>query len=382
MNSWRGELLASSKADAEGKLQGCFKAYAEGEDVNIEELRLFATIWGIEEKLFEEALEQARQLRGTGEKDRADFSRPETQSRVEQEPTAQPRAKAGAERPAFRLPRKPEPEAEPVGGTKPKWVEEIMEVMRAKTKSKPEPEPEPGPEPETEAEPEPQADVGGGEEDDTNPANNIRRKLWRMGEALKWIKTKGVELPVDKVGSAICWLAGPDEVAGRACFVECFGEVEGGKAWAAGFPRAPGSVNEIYTVAQRLGWRYPIAVNLNRLDRMVQQTEAALMRASAEIYQAGNELVRPVRAEVQATKGRKTVVAVLVKIDHAFLKTELTRLIDFFNWKGEVRNGAAVPNDVVKTTSASQSAVMRFAKQSSDQAIKSASSRSPRARTD
>jgi hypothetical protein len=100
-------------------------------------------------------------------------------------------------------------------------------------------------------------------------------------------------------------------------------------------------------VAQRLGWRYPIAVNLNRLDRMVEQVETALIRAQAEIYQAGNELVRPVRVEVQATKGRKTVVAVLVKIDQPFLKTELTKLIDFFNWKGEIRKGAAVPNDVV-----------------------------------
>jgi hypothetical protein len=184
-------------------------------------------------------------------------------------------------------------------------------------------------------------------EDDTNAANDIRRKLWRMGEALKHIKAKGVELPVDQVGSAICWLAGADKAAGRATFVECFGEAEGGKTWAEGFPEIYGSVNDIYTVAQRLGWRYPIAVNLNRLDRMVEQTEAALMRVQGDIYQAGNELVRPVKVEVQATKGRKTVVAVLVKMDQAFLKTELTKLIDFFNWKGDVRQGAAVPNDVV-----------------------------------
>jgi hypothetical protein len=209
----------------------------------------------------------------------------------------------------------------------------------------PEPEAEAEPELEPEAEPtaEPQAEV----EDDTNAANNIRRKLWRMGEALKHLKAKGVDPPVNKVGSAVCWLSGPDKAAGRACFVECFGEAEGGKAWAAGFPEMPGSVDDIYTVAQRTGWRYPIAVNLNRLDRMVEQTEAALMRVPAEIYQAGNELVRPVRVEVQATKGRKTVVAVLVKIDQAFLKTELTKLVDFFNWKGDVRKGAAVPNDVV-----------------------------------
>ena len=44
-----------------------------------------------------------------------------------------------------------------------------------------------------------------------------------MGEALKHIKAKGVELPVDQVGSAICWLAGADKAAGRATFVECFG---------------------------------------------------------------------------------------------------------------------------------------------------------------
>ena len=186
-------------------------------------------------------------------------------------------------------------------------------------------------------------------EDDTNAANNIHRRLWRLGEALKHIKA--IDIPIepltDKVGSAICWLCGPDKAAGRACLVECFGEEAGGKLWAAGFPEIPGSLNDIYTVAQLAGWRYPITVNLNQLDLMVEQTEAALMRARAEIYQAGNELVRPVRVEVQATKGRKAVVAVLVKIDQAFLKTELSKLVDFVTWKGEVRKGAAVPNDVV-----------------------------------
>jgi hypothetical protein len=131
---------------------------------------------------------------------------------------------------------------------------------------------------EEETQPRPEAQAGE-VEDDTNPANNIRRKLWRMGQALKYIKAANVELPPERVGSAISWLSGPDQAAGRACFVGCFGEAEGGKLWAMGFPEIPGSVDDIYTVAQRLDWRYPIAVNLNRLDRMVEQTEAALMRA-------------------------------------------------------------------------------------------------------
>ena len=197
--------------------------------------------------------------------------------------------KGALKKPKLKIPRIGERDRE---GSK---LDAIMAGLRARKK--------PGPESEPEAEAgELEAEV----EDDTNAANNIRRKLWRMGEALKHLKAKGVDLSMDRVGSAICWLSGPDKAAGRACFVECFGEAEGGKAWAAGFPSISGSVNDIYTVAQRMGWRYPIAVNLNRLDRMVEQTEAALMRVPAEIYQAGNELVRPVRVEVQATKGRKT----------------------------------------------------------------------------
>ena len=51
---------------------------------------------------------------------------------------------------------------------------------------------------------------------------------------------------------------------------------------------------------------------------------------------------------MKATKGRKTVVAVLVQIDSAFLKTELTTHVDFFKWdRREDREGVGVPQDVV-----------------------------------
>ena len=151
--------------------------------------------------------------------------------------------KGALKKPKLKIPRIGERDRE---GSK---LDAIMAGLRARKK--------PGPESEPEAEAgELEAEV----EDDTNAANNIRRKLWRMGEALKHLKAKGVDLSMDRVGSAICWLSGPDKAAGRACFVECFGEAEGGKAWAAGFPSISGSVH-----LGRVGWHCGWRCNANHL---------------------------------------------------------------------------------------------------------------------
>src|SRR5262249_39557524 len=78
------------------------------------------------------------------------------------------------------------------------------------------------------------------------------------------------------------------------------------------------------------------------------RVEKALARVGAEVYQSGSSLVRPVMVEVDAAKGRKTKIAVLVPIHGPFLKSELTRSIDFFKWKqDEKREGIAPPQDVV-----------------------------------
>src|SRR5215470_2029260 len=94
------------------------------------------------------------------------------------------------------------------------------------------------------------------------------------------------------------------------CLLEWAGEKVRSK-WHLGFDGRWGSVERIYAEAQRAGWRYPIAHNLNKLDEMAVRVEAALVRAGAEIYQLGNGLVRPVKIEVWAAKGRKTRIAVL-----------------------------------------------------------------------
>ena len=91
-------------------------------------------------------------------------------------------------------------------------------------------------------------------------------------------------------------------------------------------------------VAQRNGWRYPVAQNLNRLDEMVERVEGALVRVGVDLYQSGGKLVRPVSVMVDATKGRKTRIARLVDVEGAFLKAELSRYVDFFAWKKEVRS--------------------------------------------
>ena len=182
-------------------------------------------------------------------------------------------------------------------------------------------------------------------EDSENQANDIRRKLWRLAGALKFIRPGQIE--PERVGAVIWRLSGGGQ-EGRQCFVDWLG-AKGAELWAEGFAGARWcGVEELWEIAQRAGWRYPIAQNLNRLDEMVEQTEAALVRGKAEIYQAGDQLVRPVQIEVDATKGRKTNVAVLVQIDHPFLKTQLTRLIDYFRWDSkDQRAGIGASSDVV-----------------------------------
>jgi len=108
----------------------------------------------------------------------------------------------------------------------------------------------------------------------------------------------------------------------RAVWVEWlmaneFSEEEARKRWSLGFGRGC-RAEELYEEAQRAGWRYPLAQNLNRLEAMTERAEAALVRVRAEVYQAGGKLVRPVTVEVEAAKKRKTRIARMVPIDHAF----------------------------------------------------------------
>jgi putative DNA primase/helicase len=84
---------------------------------------------------------------------------------------------------------------------------------------------------------------------------------------------------------------------------------------------------------------------------MVERTEAALIRGGAEIYQSGDWLVRPVIREELASKGRKTSIVGLHRVDHAWLKAAIAGKVNFLKWnKGEEKLEPTGPSgDVVNT---------------------------------
>jgi putative DNA primase/helicase len=66
-----------------------------------------------------------------------------------------------------------------------------------------------------------------------------------------------------------------------------------------------------------------------------------------DIYQSGGRLVCPVKVQVDATKGRKTTIAVLAPIQGGSLKELLTEAIDFFKWEGDKRKPCGPHQDLV-----------------------------------
>jgi putative DNA primase/helicase len=196
-------------------------------------------------------------------------------------------------------------------------------------------------------------------EDDTNAANNILRKLWRLQSALEKIEPSQANIQL--VGSVLWRMSELNRSQGEVVwmywlsFKNKFHKEKAQEYWNAGFDKAPfRSVEAIYRQAQSVGWRYPIAQNLNKLEEMVERTEQALVRAGAEIYQNRDRLVRPVRVRMLAAppagsiKTRTTTVATLEKISEPWLKSVTTRYVDFFKWKREHREGIGVPPDVAK----------------------------------
>ena len=166
-------------------------------------------------------------------------------------------------------------------------------VIPDNAKDPPEPEPEPEPEPDTE---EPDEDVEAEYvEDDANAANDVRRRLWRLQSALKIIEPTPINIQV--VGSVLWRMSVSDPVRGEHTWMEWltgqkYEKEKAREHWDDGFEKAPFyPVEVIYRAAQRAGWRYPIARNLNKLEEMVERTEKALVRAGAEIYQNRDRLV-------------------------------------------------------------------------------------------
>jgi putative DNA primase/helicase len=214
------------------------------------------------------------------------------------------------------------------------------------------PEPEAA-KPEADAKPERGAEEGSTEEayteDDVNPANDIRRRIWRIKDALNWIAPDDEML--SKVGAVLWRVSEGNREAGRTVWVdwlEAHGvdDATARAQWAKGF-EGWCKAEDLYLVAQRNGWRYPVAQNLNRLEEIVERVEGALVRVGVDLYQSGGKLVRPVSVMVDATKGRKTRIARLVDVEGSFLKAELTRHVDFFDWKKDARSPKAPSPDVV-----------------------------------
>jgi putative DNA primase/helicase len=212
-------------------------------------------------------------------------------------------------------------------------------------------EPEEEPEPEFEGEPEEEAEPADEETiiEDTDAAEDLRRKLWRISDCLSVLKDGAEVRP--KVLSVLRWMSRASPDAGVQIWVGWLkqhgvSDAEARRLWSEGSEVRTG-VEELYQIAQAQGWRYPVTQNLNRLWEMVERTEAALVRAGVEIYQMSGKLVRPVIAEVDATKGRKTKVAVLVVIERDYLKNELSRWINFGRWVKGDRAGIEPPNQVI-----------------------------------
>jgi putative DNA primase/helicase len=180
-------------------------------------------------------------------------------------------------------------------------------------------------------------------EDDTDPASDIAKRAWRLQTALAFLP-KQWAVPV---GAALWWMVGATHRdVGCSIWVGWLGE-QSRPRWHQGFEGVRFNLEGIYQVAQQKGWRYPLAVNLNRLHEMTERAEAALVRRGMSIYQSGGRLVTPVKIEVDATKGRKTTIAVLSEIQSGSLKAILTEAVDFFKWKDTKRTPCGPPNELV-----------------------------------
>jgi putative DNA primase/helicase len=189
-------------------------------------------------------------------------------------------------------------------------------------------------------------------EDAADAANNTRLRIERLSEALEhvpWDPAMG-----RKVAGVLWRISEGARDAALTALVKWWHDQKVDENANRGvWDSAPGApfvrIEEIYAVAQRRGWRFTVAQNLNRLHEVTERTEAALLRAGAEIYQSSGRLVRVVTGEVDATKGRKTRVARLLPIEPPFLKGEVARYVDFFSWErnGKERKPIGPPPDVI-----------------------------------
>jgi hypothetical protein len=178
---------------------------------------------------------------------------------------------------------------------------------------------------------------------------NFQRKLWRIKDALKMLKADTVIAA--KVGNVLWRMTEESPQTGCDVWVAWLkdngvSDEDARSVWADGFPEWAWA-DEVYEAAQRVGWRLPITHDPNRLLAMAERSEATLVGIGADIYQFGDRLVFPISEEIEATKGRKTRIALPKRIDYHFLMGELSRYINFVKWDDEDHfKTSAVPSQV------------------------------------
>jgi hypothetical protein len=176
-------------------------------------------------------------------------------------------------------------------------------------------------------------------DDNDNAAEDVRRKLWRMESALKVLNADAAMKP--RVWAVLRFMSRGNPDAGVALWVTWLRrhgieDSEARRLWSVGYGDVSATANEIYAVAQRQGWRYPMWNNPARINLMVPRTEQALARAGAKVYQAGGKLVRPASVLVDATKGRRTRIARLIEFAFPDLRREISEYVDFIGERAKL----------------------------------------------
>jgi putative DNA primase/helicase len=165
-------------------------------------------------------------------------------------------------------------------------------------------------------------------------------QLWRIGLLLP--RVQPVDKTVDGIGGLLWWLTDGKE-KGWELWSGWAGKRAEKSRWNDGLRKSGWKLEQLWTMAQRQGWRYPMIVSLNKLDWIAGEAERAMIRGGAGIYQIGLELVTVVTKEVEGTKGRKTRVAVLDPVRGDGLASEMSK---FVNWHKLPANGKPVPTAV------------------------------------
>jgi putative DNA primase/helicase len=170
-------------------------------------------------------------------------------------------------------------------------------------------------------------------------------QLWRIELLLPQVQPVGKA--VDGIGGLLWWLTGGKE-KGWELWAAWAGKGAVKAKWNGGLHRVGWKLEQLWTMAQRQGWRFPMIVSLNKLDWIAGDAERALIRGGAGIYQIGLELVTVVTKEVEGTKGRKTRVAVLDPVSHNRLAAEMSRYVNCHKLaKGKPPVPTGVPSQVV-----------------------------------